>query len=156
MFIQIIHDNNVLSNVNWADEFDICDPPQNSNSSKSTKEILAVQLDCGLCTCAFEDTDHLFCECVFVREVWTLIQTWRRLTAPPSQPEDISSWWDQVNRDGSSNQKQNVRGALLTTWWNIWLKRNRRIFNNISCTVNKVAYFVTEDLDLRRSAFRPP
>jgi hypothetical protein len=48
-----------------------------------------------LCTCAFEDTNHMFCDCVFAREVWTLIHTWQTLSVPSIQPGDISSWWDK-------------------------------------------------------------
>lgn len=111
---------------------------------------------CGLCTCAFEDTNDLFCECNFIREVWSLVCKWHNLVVLNSQPAETSSWWEQINRQGSESQKKVVRGALLTTWWNVWLERNRRIFQNISCTAVEVACLVKQDLDLRKTAFRPP
>jgi hypothetical protein len=111
---------------------------------------------CGLCTCAFEDTNDLFCECNFIREVWSLVCNWHNLVVLNSQPAETSSWWEQINRQGSESQKKVVREALLTTWWNVWLERNRRIFQNISCTAVEVACLVKQDLDLRKTAFRPP
>lgn len=119
---------------------------------------------CCLCTSAFEDTNHLlnaetkhlFCQCAFVRDVWTQVHAWQNLAATPFQPMDVSSSWDQINSSGTSSQKQVLRGALLTTWWNVWLERNRRIFQNVSCSVSEVAYLIKQDLDLRKTAFKPP
>lgn len=111
---------------------------------------------CCLCTDAFEDTNHLFCECSFFKEVWALVHSWHNLLVSNSQPAGIASWWEDINRQGSAIQKQDIRGVLLTTWWNVWLERNRRIFHNTTCTSFQVAYFVKQDLDLRRTAFSPP
>jgi hypothetical protein len=36
------------------------------------------------------------------------------------------------------------------------LERNRRIFQNISYTEDRVARIVKEELDLRHTAFQPP
>jgi hypothetical protein len=112
---------------------------------------------CSLCTSAFEDTNHLFSECPFFKEVWSLVTSWQHLsTNNVGLSVGTSDWWAQIDCMGSKEQKKAIRGALLTTWWNVWLERNRRIFNNISILERAVAYIVKQDLDLRCSAFRPP
>jgi hypothetical protein len=39
-------------------------------------------------------------------------------------------------------------GALLITWWQVWLERNRRIFHQQLLTVTQVAFLVKENIDL--------
>lgn len=97
-----------------------------------------------------------FANAPFFKEVWALVHSWYNLLVSNSQPAGIASWWEDINRQGSAIQKQDIRGVLLTTWWNVWLERNRRIFHNTTCTSFQVAYFVKQDLDLRRTAFSPP
>jgi hypothetical protein len=46
--------------------------------------------------------------------------------------------------------------SSATTWWNVWLERNRRVFNNISISERAAAYILKQDLDFHSSAFRPP
>jgi hypothetical protein len=112
---------------------------------------------CCLCTCAFEDTNHLFSECVFTRQTWSLICQFQNLTPlTSSHSPDVETWWNGTNHVGSKVQMQVIRGSLLTTWWNIWLERNRRIFQNSCLSVNEVAHLIKQDLDLRKLAFKPP
>ena len=112
---------------------------------------------CCLCTSAFEDTNHLFAECPFMRQVWSIVHSWQNL--PPvfnSLPSCVSTYWDELKDAGTEDQKLLARGAILTTWWNVWLERNSRIFQNLSSSELSVAYRVKQDLDLRKVAFRPP
>ncbi len=109
---------------------------------------------CCLCSSAFEDTNHLFSECDFVREV---VPAWQNLSISTSNPQaGATNWWSKVNLTVSKVDKIATRGALLTTWWNIWLERNRRIFNHKSLSEREVAHLVKHDLDLRSWAFKPP
>jgi hypothetical protein len=39
-------------------------------------------------------------------------------------------------------------GALLITWWQVWLERNRRIFHQQLLTATQVAFLVKENIDL--------
>jgi hypothetical protein len=70
--------------------------------------------------------------------------------------DGTSNWWTEIDRQGSNEQKLKTRGDLLTTWWNIWLERNNRIFNSSVRSERDVAYFVKQEIDLRSSAFKPP
>ena len=42
---------------------------------------------------------------------------------------------------------------VIYTFWNIWKKRNRRIFNNTSETVLQVAARIKDDIEQRKRAF---
>ena len=70
--------------------------------------------------------------------------------------DGVSKWCSAIECAGSKDQKKAVRGAMLPTWWNVWLERNKRIFNNITRSEREVAYITKQDLDLLRLAFRPP
>lgn len=112
---------------------------------------------CRLYTCAFEDTNHLFSVCSFVREVWNFVRSWQALPPVIADPTaGTSVWWAAINCVLSKDQKLAVRGALLTTWWNVWLERNNRIFANSARTEREVAYVIKQELDLCKSAFRLP
>lgn len=110
---------------------------------------------CSLCGEAFEDTNHLFNECSFFRKVWLSICHWQNI--PGAQlSDDNGAWWTGLNQLYPKSLQTKVRGSLLATWWNVWLERNRRIFQSISSDENCIARIVQEELDLRRSAFQPP
>lgn len=96
---------------------------------------------CCLCTSAFEDTNHLCSKCPSVRHVWSMVCAWENLALNNGVPLDgISKWWSAIDCVGSKDQKKAAREAMLTTWWNVWLERNKRVFNNIrerSCLYGK-------------------
>uniref|UniRef100_A0A0D9Z846 Uncharacterized protein n=1 Tax=Oryza glumipatula TaxID=40148 RepID=A0A0D9Z846_9ORYZ len=66
-----------------------------------------------------------------------------------------ADWWSSISYAGSKDQKLKIRGALLTTWWNVWLERNRRIFHNNSLLERDVAYLVKQDIDFRSWLLKP-
>lgn len=70
--------------------------------------------------------------------------------------DDNGAWWTGLNQLYPKSLQTKVRGSLLATWWNVWLERNRRIFQSISSDENCIARIVQQELDLRRSAFQPP
>jgi hypothetical protein len=108
-----------------------------------------------LCGEAFEDTNHIFNECSFFRKVWLSICHWQNI--PGAQlSDDNGAWWTGLNQLYPKSLQTKVRGSLLATWWNVWLERNRRIFQSISSDENCIARIGQEELDLRRSAFQPP
>lgn len=46
-----------------------------------------------------------------------------------------------------------IIGALVTSWWNIWLERNKRVFENTSSDETMDANLITKDIDQRMLAF---
>jgi hypothetical protein len=44
-------------------------------------------------------------------------------------------------------------GFLLYVWWNVWKKRNKRIFNAVQHTELQVALTAKEEIELCASAF---
>lgn len=107
---------------------------------------------CSLCTDAFEDTNHLAKECSFTISVWNQICSWLGLTQVPnqSQYQHISDWWDILANSGQRGRRKKMIGALLITWWQVWLERNRRIFHQQLLTATQVAFLVKENIDLLR------
>lgn len=110
---------------------------------------------CSLCGEAFEDTNHLFNGCSFFRKVWISVCQWQNILGT-QPPDDIAAWWIDLDQLHPKSFQSKVKGTLLTTWWNVWTERKRRIFQNISSSEDYIARIVKEDLDLRRSAFQPP
>lgn len=106
---------------------------------------------CSLCSEAFEDANHLAKGCIFTRNVWNRLCNWlgfnQSLFSP--QNEDISVWWDSMLHSVQEKRaKKRMVGALLTTWWHVWLERNHRIFNQQSQTELQVAHLIKENIDL--------
>lgn len=45
-------------------------------------------------------------------------------------------------------RKKKLIGALLVTWWQVWLERNRRVFQQSYLSATQVAFLVKENIDL--------
>lgn len=45
-------------------------------------------------------------------------------------------------------KKKKLIGALLVTWWQAWLERNRRVFQQSYLSATQVAFLVKENIDL--------
>ena len=50
-------------------------------------------------------------------------------------------------------ERRRLNGVVIYTFWNIWIERNRRIFNNEAETVLQVAARIKEDIEQRKRAF---
>ncbi len=104
---------------------------------------------CSLCNSAFEDAAHLAKECPFTVTVWTQICIWMNFQLPQHHLQgNLSDWWSSFCTISPRQNRNKVLGALITTWWNVWLERNRRIFQQISKNELQVAILVKENIDL--------
>jgi hypothetical protein len=104
---------------------------------------------CSLCREDFEDTTHLAKDCEFTELVWNQVCNWQELhLPPPSNSQSISDWIEGLSVNRSKRERKIIMGALLTTWWHIWLERNRRIFHQRSLPPIQVAYSIMENIDL--------
>ena len=50
-------------------------------------------------------------------------------------------------------ERRRLNGVVIYTFWNIWIERNRRIFNNEAETVLQVAARIKENIEQRKRAF---
>ncbi|KAG7576912.1 hypothetical protein ISN45_Aa03g012390 [Arabidopsis thaliana x Arabidopsis arenosa] len=91
---------------------------------------LDIELDCLLCGLAHESRNHLFFECAFSTEVWTLITQRLRISSPPYHWDQILLW---LPRASASKHK---KLALLQGWqgaiYELWRERNRRFHDGLS------------------------
>ena len=90
---------------------------------------------CALCERNLETAVHLFTECPFAREVWTMVATWS--SCLNLQPEgwndysDMEEWFFAITSIGT---KAAHSLAMLTTW-HIWKERNAIVFQQNHSTV---------------------
>ena len=80
--------------------------------------------------------------------------TWENLSVqlPQQDPASLAEWWEI---EASRVPKQDCRrfnGIVIYIMWNLWKERNRRIFENVFQTVQKVACSTKEDIMQRHRA----
>ena len=77
---------------------------------------------------------HLFVECVYTRQVWTLVAAWvGRQNLSPSQWATrlrMVDWWIDTFHSGIGSCRKGQASLILLTLWHIWKERNRRIFQH--------------------------
>lgn len=60
--------------------------------------------------------------------------------------ESTADWWDILSSVTPTAMRKQILGAVLTTWWNVWLERNRRIFQHVSQNELQVAFAIKENI----------
>jgi hypothetical protein len=94
--------------------------------------------------------NHWAKECCFTRNVWNLVCNWLGYNLSPYSWQDspISDWWESLIHLAKGDIAKKKIGALLTTWWHVWLERNRRIFHQQCQSELQVAYTIKENTEL--------
>ncbi|XP_057719921.1 uncharacterized protein LOC130934359 [Arachis stenosperma] len=92
---------------------------------------------CVLCNKEIEQIHHLFLGCDFAWQVWSAwLYVFGRLWSLPGLMKDhFLSWTEEPRR--KEDRKQQLR-CFCAIIWNIWLERNRRIFQNRSRGVEEI------------------
>lgn len=112
---------------------------------------------CCLCTSAFEDNCHLAKECPFSTAVWDKICQWQGHCNIPQQQtaNSLAEWWNMLCQISPAPRRKKILGDLIVTWWNIWIERNRRIFQHVEKTDNQVAFLIQENINQISLSKRP-
>jgi UPF0288 family protein (methanogenesis marker protein 3) len=55
-------------------------------------------------------------------------------------------WWEKICNLSPVVSRKNIVRDLLVTWWNVWLERNRRVFQQHSKTEDQAAFLIKENL----------
>ncbi|KAL4591708.1 hypothetical protein LXL04_004679 [Taraxacum kok-saghyz] len=84
---------------------------------------------CSFCGQREENDLHLFLECNWVNDVWTLWKTWSELELGGVQNVEQLLHLNHVSCQ-SPKQKKAIHVVMMVTLWVIWKARNDRIFNN--------------------------
>eukprot|EP00253_Pinus_taeda_P035972 PITA_35972 len=108
---------------------------------------------CCLCREAEESNNHLFLECTFARKCWKLITSPLRIEDLPNQISLLQKNWGnsypypKKNKTLAKRLWNNIPPNLC---WQIWIARNKCIFNNekpnISYTLAKTTALISETL----------
>ena len=81
----------------------------------------------SLCVSASEIAQHL--QCPFAQRVCELVQIWtHNLVKKPAVDANIKNWWIQSLQNMLKDQRGTKTVVIMYTIWNLWKKRNTRIF----------------------------
>jgi len=115
------------------------------------------QTQCVLWNGPLETGQHLCLLCPFAQAVWHWVLSWERLDLPqetnPANYICISDWWETTAKMVHKNQRRDFNGLVIYIMWNLWKKRNRRIFENKLLSMQQVAERIKENLVQYRAAF---
>ncbi|PVH38494.1 hypothetical protein PAHAL_5G271700 [Panicum hallii] len=78
-------------------------------------------------------------------------RVWTTDMVPMLDPAStVEAWWRSSQR-GLPNKLRRLKAAVLMyTTWNIWKKRNRRIFEHRSCQPTQAFELIKEEMELRK------
>ncbi len=87
---------------------------------------------CALCCCDTEGLVHLFFLCPYARSVWSWVLQGDQLilSALLNNSEDLTNRWRKTRMHLRGRALEAFDIILATTCWEIWLERNRRVFDN--------------------------
>ncbi|CAN6296602.1 unnamed protein product [Urochloa humidicola] len=109
---------------------------------------------CSLCDQVHEIAQQIALQCVFAQQVWVLVQQWcEGLVQIPQREMGIEDWWN-LSLAGTSKQIRRSKATIMIyTVWNIWKERNRRVFEGISATPQRVMALIKEEMSIWESAY---
>jgi hypothetical protein len=83
-----------------------------------------------------------------------IILSWEHFDAqlilPSQEPVHLISWWEKAETKITKGERKRFNGLVIFTLWNLWKKRNRRIFNNAHESAMQVAPRVKEEIEQRK------
>jgi hypothetical protein len=96
---------------------------------------------CCLCNLTQETVAHLCKDCPFSAKAWGRILSWANLSflRGISSPGSLYDWCKRLRSRCCKESKKIFDGLLICFWWNIWLERNKRIFQGQQRSTVEVA-----------------
>jgi hypothetical protein len=91
-----------------------------------------------------ETIKHLFFNCRFARDIWSLIQVASSLYPSTSVVNIFGNWLHGIDL----RFRRLIRVGALAIIWSIWLCRNNNVFNNKNYSLLQVIYRCTGILRL--------
>lgn len=91
-----------------------------------------IDCKCLLCLNHSEDRDHLYFKCSYSRQLLDIIS--RKLKINFGNSYDLNQILENIclNQNNQSLLNHIINIIFTTLFWNIWSKRNSRVFNNIN------------------------
>jgi hypothetical protein len=104
---------------------------------------LAASARCPFCS-SDEDVEHLFLRCAEVATIWHTFDLDEQQIASLPQLEGV---WD-IPPPGQPATPRVWRTILLAVMWNIWKRRNNKVFNSVDEPATLVLRCCASDIDL--------
>jgi hypothetical protein len=111
---------------------------------------------CKLCGVEPETPTHLCKDCVFSKQVWSLLKQWLQLSLFDSVATNgsLHNYWRRCLKKIEKNQRKVFDDVMIYFWWNIWKERNRRTFQNTVLQPRQVALLCKEEIEQNQLATR--
>jgi hypothetical protein len=110
---------------------------------------------CALCNLILEDANHLVLACPYALEVWQgFVTTHNTVTSIAQRSTTIAGWWKKIARFRKNKTKKELTTIAVYTIWHLWKERNRRIFEDCSCSPTGLLAQIRADVQNVTLAFR--
>ena len=113
---------------------------------------------CAFCDQVDESAPHVCLNYNFAVEVWLKVKEWTGLpfTVPTQANDSFADWWHHNLLLVTGWHRRNLAAVLMYTASNLWLERNRSVFEKKLLSVGQVAGRIKEDITLRQAACGTP
>ena len=104
---------------------------------------------CALCNVYDEDHNHLFFNCTYSTDVWTVVASKARISWPIRPWEQLWAW--TIREFGSmSNPRHCMAGLVLaSTVYGLWAERNHRVHSLVYRSPHKVSEEIIQSIRLK-------
>ena len=129
---------------------------ENSNSQQLDQSNWPNDPTCKLCSIDPETPTYLCKDCVFIKQVWSILKQWLGLSVLYTVPTggSIHNYWQKCRAKIDKDQRRVFDGIMIYLWWNVWKERNRRISQNILMQPRQVAFLCKEEIEQHQLAMR--
>ncbi|XP_075109037.1 uncharacterized protein LOC142180842 [Nicotiana tabacum] len=106
---------------------------------------MQVDPECPLCEHEMESHNHIFFTCSFSEDIWRRLLKWMNINREPKRWDEEIKWAiEQMKGNGAKIMvyRLGMTGAV----YNIWMKRNRRIFQKIKRSSDAITKQIVRDI----------
>uniref|UniRef100_K3Z0L7 Reverse transcriptase zinc-binding domain-containing protein n=1 Tax=Setaria italica TaxID=4555 RepID=K3Z0L7_SETIT len=95
-------------------------------------------------------------QAIWKAQVWPLVHSWTSNLVPLPMTTDLQEWWWVSIHSVPKEKRRAVAAVMIYTCSNLWNERNRRIFQGVLSTPQRVFTMIKEEIALRQSACGAP
>ena len=103
---------------------------------------------CTACLQLPETIPHILIECVFAREIWTILfnkWNWFRLAAQLAVHEEFIDWWQWSRKEMHRDDRKTFDTLVVLVAWLLWKERNNLTFQGINLTARDMVLKILEE-----------
>jgi hypothetical protein len=108
---------------------------------------------CPMCDQHLETADHLCLQCVFAQGVWVLVAHWSDgVVQVPDSAASLEGWRNSSLAALAPEFKKHKATLMIYTVWNLWVERNRRVFQGLVSSEARILHLIKDEMALRTTA----